>query len=189
MKSFVKFLVATAIGVLLGHFLHVALPSKQEPFVEEKADTVFVYDTFTIEKPAPKDSNENKVVDTMYVAVTDTVVKNDTTYIPLPRESKTYGDDRYTAVVSGYKPSLDRLELYIESQTVTKYLIPEPQKPKMNFLSAGIEAAYVGSFSLPIYLEYERMLQEHLSLYVRGEYDLALKIPGGRMGFRIRFGW
>lgn len=189
MKSFVKFLVATAIGVLLGHFLHVALPSKQEPFVEEKADTVFVHDTFTIEKPAPKDSNENKVIDTMYVAVTDTVVKNDTTYIPLPRESKTYGDDRFTAVVSGYKPSLDRLELYIESQTVTKYLIPEPQKPKMNFLSAGIEAAYVGNFSLPIYLEYERMLHENVGVYGKAGYDLATKNIGAGIGIRARFGW
>ena len=80
--------------------------------VTERVDTVFVHDTFTIEKPILK---ESKIIETMLVAVRDTIVKNDTTYIPLPRESKTYGDDRFTAVVSGYKPSLDRLDIYIES--------------------------------------------------------------------------
>lgn len=150
-----------------------------------QTDTVVVFDTVEIEKPILK---ESKVVETMYVAVTDTVVKNDTTYIPLPRESKTYGDDRFTAVVSGYKPSLDRFELYIESQTVTKYLIPEPQKPKMNFLSAGIEAAYVGSFSLPIYMEYERMLHENVGVYGKAGYDLATKNIGAVIGVRARFG-
>lgn len=149
-------------------------------------DTVFVMDTVEIEKPVLK---ESKVVETMYVEVRDTVVKNDTTFIALPRESKTYGDERYTAVVSGYKPSLDRLEIYIESQVVTKYLIPEPKKPKMNYLSGGIEAAYMGAFSMPIYLEYERMLHENASVYAGGMYDLPLKQPGAKIGVRAKFGW
>lgn len=149
-------------------------------------DTVFVMDTIEIEKP---DLKESKVVDTMYVEVRDTVVKNDTTFIALPRESKTYGDERFTAVVSGYKPSLDRLEIYIESQVVTKYLIPEPKKPKMNYLSGGIEAAYMGAFSVPIYLEYERMLHENVGIYAVGMYDLSLKQPGAKIGVRAKFGW
>ena len=147
---------------------------------------MYVYKTVTIEKPVLK---ETKVVEKMLVPVHDTIVKNDTTYIALPRESKTYGDERYTAVVSGYKPSLDRLEIYIESQVVTKYLIPEPTKPKMNFLVAGVEAAYMTDFSLPIYLEYERMLHKNFSIYGRAEYDVIGKTPGGRMGVRTKFGW
>lgn len=149
-------------------------------------DTVFVMDTVEIEKPVLK---ESKVVETMYVAVHDTIVKNDTTFIALPRESKTYGDERYTAVVSGYKPSLDRLEIYIESQTVTKYLIPEPKKPKMNYLSGGIEAAYMGAFSMPIYLEYERMLHKNVGIYGGLMYDLSQKNAGARLGVRAKFGW
>ena len=185
-KLVVRLLLATAVGILLGHLLHVVLPYKQEVIVENKVDTLYVYDTVTIGVPVPK---ETKVVDKILVPVRDTIVKNDTTYIPLPRESKTYGDDRFTAVVSGYKPSLDRLEIYIESQVVTKYLIPEPTKPNMNFLVAGVEAAYMTDFSLPIYLEYERMLHKNFSIYGRGEYDVIDKTPGVRAGVRTKFGW
>lgn len=185
-KLVVRLLLATAVGILLGHLLHVVLPYKQEVIVEKKVDTMYVYKTVTIEKPVLKDT---KVVEKMLVPVHDTIVKNDTTYIALPRESKTYGDERYTAVVSGYKPSLDRLDIYIESQTVTKYLIPEPTKPKMNFLSAGLEAEYMKEFSLPIYLEYERRLHENFSIYVKGEYDLMHKTPGVLGGVRTTIGW
>lgn len=149
-------------------------------------DTVFVMDTVEIEKPVLK---ESKVVETMYVAVHDTIVKNDTTFIALPRESKTYGDERYTAVVSGYKPSLDRLEIYIESQTVTKYLIPEPKKPKMNYLALGAEVAYVGGLSIPIYLEYERLLHKNVGIYGKVLYDLPTKDIGAGIGVRAKFGW
>lgn len=154
--------------------------------VTERVDTVFVHDTFTIEKPILK---ESKIIETMLVAVRDTIVKNDTTYISLPRESKTYGDDRFTAVVSGYKPSLDRLDIYIERQTVTKYLIPEPKKPKMNYLALGAEVAYVGGLSIPIYLEYERLLHKNLGIYGKIMYDLSNENLGAGFGVRAKFGW
>lgn len=154
--------------------------------VTERVDTVFVHDTFTMEKPVLK---ERKVVETMYIAVRDTIVKNDTTYIPLPRESRTYGDDRYTAVVSGYKPSLDRLDIYIESQTVTKYLIPEPPKLKKNYLSVGAEVAYIGGTTIPIYLEYERLLHKNVGIYGKVLYDLPTKDIGAGIGVRAKFGW
>lgn len=154
--------------------------------IVEKRDTIYVYDTVTIEKPVLK---ESKVVETMFVAVHDTIVKNDTTYIALPRESKTYGDDRFTAVVSGYKPSLDRLDIYIESQTVTKYLIPEPKKPKMNYLTLGTEVAYVRGLSIPIYLEYERLLHKNVGIYGKVMYDLPTKDIGAGIGVRAKFGW
>jgi hypothetical protein len=75
----------------------------------------------------------------MYVHVHDTIVRNDTTYIPLPRESRTYGDDRYTAVVSGYQPSLDLLEIYMENQTITRYAVPK-ENPKR--WGIGVQVGY-----------------------------------------------
>lgn len=185
MKKIVLSLIAiVAISVAVSSLFNVFFPKEAE--VVEKVDTLYVYDTVTIGVPVPK---ETKVVEKMLVPVHDTIVKNDTTYIALLRESKTYGDERYTAVVSGYKPSLDRLEIYVENQVVTKYLIPEPKKPKMNFLSAGLEAEYMKEFSFPIYLEYERKLHENFSIYVKGEYDLMHKTPGGLVGARAKIGW
>ena len=185
MKKIVWSLIAiVAIGVAAGSLFNVIFPKKAK--VIEKIDTMYVYKTVTIEKPVLK---ETKVVDTILVAIRDTVVKNDTTYIALPRESKTYGDDRFTAVVSGYKPSLDRLDIYIERQTVTKYLIPEPKKPKMNYLALGTEVAYVGGLSIPIYLEYERLLHKNVGIYGKVMYDLPTKDIGAGIGVRAKFGW
>ena len=92
-----------------------------------QTDTLTVRDTVTIEKPTPVHVT---VRDTIMVAVRDTVVQNDTTYIALPREVKTYGDERYTAVVSGYRPELEHLEIYVTDRIITRVAIPEPQKPK-----------------------------------------------------------
>lgn len=185
MKKIVwSFIAIVAIGVAAGSLFNVIFPKKAK--VIEKTDTMYVYKTVTIEKPVLK---ETKVVDTMLVAIRDTVVKNDTTYIALPRESKTYGDDRFTAVVSGYKPSLDRLDIYIESQTVTKYLIPEPPKLKKNYLSVGAEVAYIGGTTIPIYLEYERLLHKNVGIYGKVMYDLPTKDIGAGIGVRAKFGW
>ena len=183
-KIVLSFIAIVAIGVAAGSLFNVFFPKEAE--VEEKVDTLYVYDTVTIGVPVPK---ETKVVEKILVPVHDTIVKNDTTYIPLPRESKTYGDDRFTAVVSGYKPSLDRLDIYVENRTVTKYLIPEPKKPDVNYLGVGVEAAYVGSLALPVYLEYERMLHKNIEVYGRIEYDLSARYVGMRLGVRSGFAW
>ena len=74
-------------------------------------------DTIVIEKPKPY---EVRIIDTMYVPVRDTIVKYDTTYTPLPREQKVYADSTYRAVVSGYMPSLDSIEVYNRTQTIVR---------------------------------------------------------------------
>lgn len=152
--------------------------------VEIQTDTLFFPDTVFIEKPASKEERE---IDTMYVAVRDTVTINDTIYIPLPRESKTYGDERFTAVVSGYQPSLDRLEIYLENQVVTEYLKPVGERVKRNTLSLGIEASYLNALSIPIYFEYERMLHKNVGIYGQISYDLPSKSLGIGAGMRVGF--
>lgn len=149
-------------------------------------DTLNVHDTAFIEKPIIK---ETRVVETMYVAVHDTIVKNDTTYLALPRESKTYGDDRYTAVVSGYKPSLDRLEIYSENQTVTKYLIPDAKKDDKNFISAGFRIQQFEYLSAPIYLRYERLLHKNIGIYGEILYEIPRQNYGVSVGLEARIGW
>ena len=185
MKKIILCVIAMVlIAIATGSLFNVLFPKEAE--VIEKTDTLYVHDTVTIEKFVPK---ESKVVETMLVAVHDTIVKNDTVFISLPRESKTYGDERYTAVVSGYKPSLDRLEIYIENQVVTKYLIPEPVKLKKNYLSVGAEVAYIGGTTIPIYLEYERLLHKNVGIYGKVLYDLPTKDIGAGIGVRAKFGW
>ncbi|MBR5862860.1 MAG: hypothetical protein IKZ08_06000 [Bacteroidales bacterium] len=182
------YILAVIIGVAIGCAVGYDTADRQFSQSTETArtDTVFVHDTVEIEKPVLKDK---KIVETMYVAVHDTIVKNDTTFIALPRESRTYGDERYTAVVSGYKPSLDRLDIYVENQTVTKYLIPEPTKPKMNSLSVGIEAGYLNTFYIPARVKYTRSINSWFAVYGYGQYDLLSRQFGGGMGGEFKLNW
>ena len=117
--------VALLLGWSLGFFFWGRSCTSAEPVPADPSVTVFtvtVRDTVVIDRPVPVRVMKR---DTMLVAIRDTVVRHDTTYISLPRETKTYGDERYTAVVSGYRPSLDRLEIYIEDRVVTKVAIPQ----------------------------------------------------------------
>ena len=80
-----------------------------------KTDTLVVYHTDTIIAYKPVPFNVY-VVDTLYVPVT---VGRDTVWAELPREAKEYRDSTYRAVVSGYRPSLDEIEVYRKKITVT----------------------------------------------------------------------
>jgi hypothetical protein len=130
MSSVSKVVAFLAAGVLLffaGRY--TAEKAVQTEYVE-RVDTLFVRDTMVREMPVYLRS---ETIDTMYVHVRDTL------YVSLPRESRTYGDERYTAVVSGYEPSLDRLEVYLETQTVTKYVMRH-EPPKR--WGIGVQAGY-----------------------------------------------
>ena len=58
--------------------------------------------------------------------------KPDTAFveIPVPVEVKTYADSTYRAQVSGYRPSLDWIEVYQRTQTITNY-VPSPVWPTL----------------------------------------------------------
>lgn len=78
-------------------------------------DTLILHDTIRIEKPVAR-----------YVVTRDTlkipvvVKERDTIFVRLPWEEKTYTDSCYTAVVSGYEPSLERIEVYPRNTTITE---------------------------------------------------------------------
>lgn len=91
-----------------------------------KVDTITVVDTHFVDKPTEIVKYRDKLV---YVPVTDTVVKNDTTYIALQFEKKLYSDSTYKAQVSGFQPSLDWIEVYQKTQTVVK-TITETKLPE-----------------------------------------------------------
>lgn len=81
-----------------------------------KHDTVFITDTLKYDKPKPQIV---AIKDTIYVLKDSVKTEGDS--ILLPRESKTYEDSTYRAVISGYKPQLDTLMVYPK----TIYIIKE----------------------------------------------------------------
>ena len=98
--------------------------------VEVVRDTVTVVsvvrDTVEVEKPVYV---KERVVENVYVPVTDTLRLHDTTFVVLPRFQREYADSLYTAWVSGYDPRLDSIRivrtLHVVTQTVT---VKEPPK-------------------------------------------------------------
>lgn len=81
----------------------------------ERIDTIVVRDTFTHYVPQYVHKHTR---DTIRVLIRETI--HDTVAIYLPRETKVYEDARYRAEVSGYEPSLDRIDIYTQTEVVTK---------------------------------------------------------------------
>lgn len=112
---------------------------------EPARDTVEVVriDTVRIAQPV---SVVRRVTDTLLVAITDTVTKADTVYMQLPFEALEYRDSTYRAIVSGYRPRLDEIEIYPRERTVTvtqRVEVPVRQRWGLG-LTAGYGATAVG---------------------------------------------
>ena len=115
--------------------------SEPEIIIRTQVDTLIVYDTLRITEPVEV---ERVVKDTMYVEVPtdDMVVVHDTTYIPLPREYATYKDSTYKAVVSGFMPRLEEIEVYPRTQYITiqtEKTVTVKRNPRF---SVGVQAGY-----------------------------------------------
>lgn len=85
--------------------------------VEERVqrDTLVIRDTVT--RFTPK-FIERHTRDTIRILIRELV--HDTVAVYLPRETKVYEDARYRAEVSGYQPSLDRIDIFTQSKVVTQ---------------------------------------------------------------------
>ena len=105
--------------------------------VEERIqrDTLVIRDTVTHYAPR---YIERHTRDTIRIPITELV--HDTVAVYLPRETKIYEDTRYRAEVSGYQPSLDRIDIFTQTQVVTQSTA-QVVKRKMRW-GIGISAGY-----------------------------------------------
>ena len=101
----------------------------------EKTDTLIIRDTVTHYVPQYVHRHTR---DTIRVPIRETI--HDTVAVYLPRETKVYEDARYRAEVSGYQPSLDRIDIYTQTQVVTKD-VTQVVKQKTRW-GLGISAGY-----------------------------------------------
>lgn len=182
-RNMKKNIIIGALLLIIGFVIGLLCRSKSvERVVDFQRDTTFVIDTHFVDNPVLV---EKHAKDTLFVAIRDTVVRNDTVYIPLPRETKIYAEKDYYAEVSGYEPSLDYLEVY----PTTKFIKETQTVTNRNALTFGIEPNYLNTFSIPIYLEYERMLHKNVGIYGRINYDLQTKMFGAGIGAKVSIGW
>lgn len=148
MERLEKYLCVAVTALLLmsgGYFMGRRSPRARGPEVIVRTDTLRVRDTLVIDRPVPIDT---RVTDTLLVAVTDTVqVKvRDTVrvMVQVPRETKLYGDTTYRAQVSGYRPSLDWIEVYPQTTVVTRTIFVDSRKRWGLGVQAGCGAYFDG---------------------------------------------
>ena len=88
-----------------------------------KVDSFIKVDTVTKWYPKPV---KIEIKDTIYIHSDSIEQSGDS--ILLPRETKTYEDSTYKAVVSGYKPSLDTLMVFPNTIYITTEKVREIEK-------------------------------------------------------------
>lgn len=134
-KTPILYIVAVAILALsfgLGRYT-----AKPEMIMEEREriDTLVIRDTITHHVPQYVHRHTR---DTIRIPIREVV--HDTVSVYIPRETKIYEDARYRAEVSGYEPSLDRIDIYAQTQVVTKD-VTQVVKKKTHW-GIGISAGY-----------------------------------------------
>lgn len=94
-----------------------------------------VRDTITITKPKVVYTHIFRT-DTVCLATVDTIINTDSIFVSVPIDRMVYTDDStYTAIVSGYRASLDSISVY--NKTITKELVKKPPR-----ISISLQAGY-----------------------------------------------
>lgn len=127
--------------LLLGVIVWVQCNPHEPRPVYMKGDTVRIRDTIrdTIPKPVKETP---KRTDTVYLPIlidtaTDRSMEDDSIPVLLPVTSREYKTDDYRAVVSGYNPSLDFMEVYRDKKIIT--LTPVQKRKHWGL---GLQAGY-----------------------------------------------
>ena len=112
-----------ALSLIFQHLYHSNRNSVENSL---KTDTITIIknDTVTVIKP---------VVQYRYITqvITDTLYNTDSVLVPvrIPIESKTYQDSTYRAVISGYRASLDTIQVYpIHTYTTITNIITKQKR-------------------------------------------------------------
>lgn len=116
----------------------------------------------------------------------DTIYKDNMMYLSYPRESYYTKAKDVEIWYSGIDSTIDSLNVVQKTQN-----IKETQQVKVarNSISLGIEASYLATPSLPIYLEYGRMFHKNVEMYGQIAYDLQSRQWGVGIGIELKFGW
>lgn len=181
MKKYISYILVLVVGFVIGILCR---PNHIREVTKKVTDTLVVRDTHIIEKPVLVEQTSKE---TLLVAVHDTLRIRDTLYISLPMETKVYAEKDYYAEVSGYKPSLDYLEVYPKTQIVKETITQSVTK--RNALGIGFEMNYTSYPYIPIYLEYSYLLHRNVEFYARLLYDLPSHEVGVGLGAKVSIGW
>ncbi len=179
MKDIIIGALLIVLGMVIGWLCR---PSVTNTVVDIQRDSIVVHDTIRIEKPV---YIERTVKDSLLVVVKDTLVRNDTVYVRLPLEKRTYKRDEFYAEVTGFEPRLTFIEVYPK----TVYVKEKETVTTSNRLRLGVGMNYYSTPFIPIYLEYERKLHRNIAINAKFFYDMNTRLYGVGAGVNVQIGW
>lgn len=135
-----------AAGLLIGLHTGPRPLSQTATATVTVRDTVVVHDTLRPEPKVVKQYVTRVVHDTVRI---HTSLTDSTAVAALPFTRRVYADSSYRAVVSGYRPSLDSLELLMPLRTVTERTTVTQRRTTRNRprFSLGLQVGYGTDFS------------------------------------------
>ena len=181
MKKILPYIIVIVLGMVGGWLCRGCFHADKTPIVQR--DTLVRVDTIIDKNPI---LIKEEVIDTMLVVLRDTIRIHDTLFVSLHLEKKIYASGEYYAEVSGYRPNLDYIEVFPKTKIVTNTIQPVTNH---HTLSAGVELGYMNGLTLPIYLEYERLLQKNVGIYGQMLYDLHARQFGIGLGAKVSIEW
>ena len=115
--AFIAFIVIALVAV--ASFAAGRLTAKKgaETVIVERVDTLSVRDTICVVEPR---YISRRVVDSVLVPVTDSVILNDTVFVALAREQVTWEDTLARVYASGINPLVDSVIHFTERTVITK---------------------------------------------------------------------
>ena len=116
----------------------------------------------------------------------DTIYKDNVMYLTYPRENYYTKAKDVEIWYSGIDSTIDSLNVVQKTQNIKE---TQQVKVSRNFISLGIEASYLTTPSLPIYLEYGRMFHKNVEMHGQIAYDLQSRQWGVGIGVELKFGW
>lgn len=187
MNKFVVYLAVALVGFSIG--AATCYDCLKDRNVVEKVDTLYIEKPVSIGKDelaegtkevAPPKPTKEYVFVPLFVPDTDTVTVHDTVFVMAKRRYYYTESDGVAIWHSGLSSRIDSVEYTQRTYVINKVSEVKP----MNILSAGLEAGYLHGFQMPFYLQYERKVNDWLSVYGRAEYELVGGQFGGRIGTR-----
>lgn len=137
MRQFVCCILLFVLGAAAGMLLpRSCINTDHRGGVETRTDTLYVRDTIVERSPVFVAIDR---VDTMLIAIRDTVILHDTAYVVINREQKHYKGNDYEAWVSGYRPALDSIRVFPETRYITQEVKVQRKPTRWGI---GIQAGY-----------------------------------------------
>ena len=129
MEKKIATVLLVAMVFLLGWYVGKRMERAKFPDITERIDTMVVTETIVRDSLIPVEVIKWKTVPE-YLAVHDTTYLTDSILVDVPIEKRIYKEDSlYYAEVSGFKPSLDSLEIYKKTVYVEKVRNVTSYKP------------------------------------------------------------